>query len=581
MKLKRMLNQAYKKAYRRIWHDWMLKNRIELPRSQSIFTMYDLFPVNGVKVVRNEQPMLRQALKDKPRDAELVHFLGAPFVERDGMKEAQYIAWLKQIRADYPNAGRFVYLLHPRQSDAFGLRLKKALEVDVTRFGLPYELELMRMEAVPSVIASWFCTALDNLAVANPPDMQLVSYRLPPFGQMKLKPKQKPIFDSADEFYRRHIGPDSKVEVCEIPSLPQPVTPVVIEDPQKELARLVKVGGPLLRVVRLHPIEHAGATTPFVMLNPKETIAMGLKRLLGEYYGISPNLSKLPDGVLSFMDITDDVLQVRQNLAGKTLKRTALTFNVAVDGEKLINFLVAENTFVYASETTKPVLSATSTYGQTLVQIPEAEVAATATDEEPKPTLAELCAAIPECEQVFMPRSNLSGNAFKYLDTHTINYNKPQPFVFSIKISLVIEDGEGRVLMAERRSFPSRNQFDLPSMRVAPGLTLDSAFGKLTKDLLGSEVLRLQAQPIVGFEQLVSYPEPHRKDEYILNFVYKIDVPNKYFVSMKTTAELTKHLWWETATIKNMPVPIVSTNALMALDFYADHKSANRRSVEL
>ncbi|MGP5563863.1 hypothetical protein [Vreelandella alkaliphila] len=575
------VQKLYRRAYNHLWHRKVLKNHVNLPKSQSIFTVYDLFPVNGVKVVHNSQPLLKEALLAKPSDSNLIHFLGAPFVERDRLKEFHYINWLKGIRQKFPQDADFIYLLHPRESDAFGQKIKKNIGVEVKRFGLPYELELMRMEVKPTIIASWFCTALDNLSEANVDQIKLLSFKLPPFSKLRLKPNQKPIFDAAEDFYRRHSTSDSKVEVCEIPSLPQPVAPVVIEDPQKELARLVKVGGPLLRVVRLHPIEHAGATTPFVMLNPKETIAMGLRRLLGEYYGISPSLSKLPDGVLSFMDITDDVLQVRQNSAGKTLKRTALTFNIAVDGEKLIKFLVEENTFVYTSETPKPALSATSTYGQTLVQIPEAEVAATATDEEPKPTLAELCAAIPECEQVLMPRSNLSGNAFKYLDTHTINYNKPQPFVFSIKISLVIEDGEGRVLMAERRSFPSRNQFDLPSIRVAPGLTLDSAFGKLTKDLLGSEVLRLQAQPIVGFEQLISYPEAHRKDEYILNFVYKIDVPNKYFVSMKTTTELTKHTWWEAATIRNMPVPIISTNALMALDFYAERNTAKCHSVGL
>ncbi|AQU81894.1 MULTISPECIES: hypothetical protein [unclassified Halomonas] len=574
------VKKLYRRAYNHLWHRKVLKNHVNLPESQSIFTVYDLFPVNGVKVVHNSQPLLKEALLAKPSDSNLIHFLGAPFVERDRLKEFQYLNWLKGIRHQFPQDADFIYLLHPRESDAFGQKIKKNIGVEVKRFGLPYELELMRMEVKPTVIASWFCTALDNLSEANVDQIKLLSFKLPPFSKLRLKPNQKPIFDAAEDFYRRHSTPDSKVEVCEIPSLPQPVVPVVIEDPQKELARLVKVGGPLLRVVRLHPIEHAGAASPFVMLNPKETIAMGLRRLLGEYYGISPNLSQLPDGVLSFMDITDDVLQVRQNFAGKTLKRTALTFNIAVDGEKLIKFLSAENTFVYTSEETKPALGATSTYGQMLVPkpVPGAEVAAT--DEEPKPTLADLCTAIPECEQVFMPRSNLSGNAFKYLDTHTINYSKPHPFVFSIKISLVIEDGEGRVLMAERRSFPSRNQFDLPSMRVAPGLTLDSAFSKLTKDLLGSEMLRLQAQPIVGFEQLISYPEPHRKDEYILNFVYKIDVPNKYFVSMKTTAELTKHTWWEATTIKNMPVPIISTNALMALDFYADH-TANRRSVEL
>lgn len=576
--------KLYRKLYHHLWHVKVLKNHASLPKKQSIFTVYDLFPVNGVKVIRNTQPLLRQCLLSKPIDVNAVHFLGAPFVERDKVDQSVYLEWLSRIVKELPPGLKFLYLLHPRESDKFGVLIKKNLGVEVVRYSRPYELELMRMDFVPGIIASWFCTALDNLALASTGGVKLISYRLPELKTLNIKPAQKPIFDAAEDFYRRHSTPDSKVEVCEIPSLPQPATPVVpvvIEDPQKELARLVKVGGPLLRVVRLHPIEHAGATTPFVMLNPKETIAMGLRRLLGEYYGISPNLSRLPDGVLSFMDITDDVLQVRQNFAGKTLKRTALTFNIAVDGEKLLKFLLAENTFVYTSEAAKPTLGVTSTYVQTLVPEPVLEAEVAATDEEPKPTLADLCTAIPECEQVLMPRSKLSGNAFKYLDTHTINYSKPQPFVFSIKISLVIEDGEGRVLMAERRSFPSRNQFDLPSVRLAPGLTLDSAFGKLTKDLLGSEMLRLQAQPIVGFEQFVSYPEPHRKDEYILNFVYKIDVPNKYFVSMKTTAELTKHTWWEATTIKNMPVPIISTNALMALDFYADHNSANRRSVEL
>lgn len=582
--MKNKLAKYYQAFYKWLWHDKVLRNKVDLPKVQSIFTVYDLFPINNVKVVKNEQPFLRKNIELKDFDGDVVHFLGAPFVERDKLPEATYFKWLLSVKYDVGLDKKVVYILHPWESDLFGKKIKQKLDFEVIRFSLPYELEIIKMASLPGVVASWFCTALDNLSVANAKSIKLISYKLPPFDKLNVKPNQKPIFDSGVEFYKRHLDISTGVEVREIPPLPQPAAPVasvVIEDPKKELARLVKVGGPLLRVVRLHPIEHAGATTPFVMLSPKETIAMGLRRLLGEYYGISPNLSKLPDGVLSFMDITDDVLQVRQNLAGKTLKRTALTFNIAVDGEKLINFLVAENTFVYTSETTKPALSAASTYGQTLVQIPEAEVAATATDEEPKPTLADLCAAIPECEQVFMPRSNLSGNAFKYLDAHTINYNKPQPFVFSIKISLVIEDGEGRVLMAERRSFPSRNQFDLPSMRVAPGLTLDSAFGKLTKDLLGSEVLRLQAQPIVGFEQLISYPEAHRKDEYILNFVYKIDVPNKYFVSMKTTTELTKHTWWEAATIRNMPVPIISTNALMALDFYAERNTAKCHSVGL
>lgn len=567
------VNKLYRRAYNFLWHKKVLKNYVDLPKSQSVFTVYDLFPVNGVKVVHNSQPLLKEALLSKPSDNGLIHFLGAPFVERDRLKEYLYLNWLGAIRQQFSKEADFIYLLHPRESDAFGLKIKKELGIDVKRFGLPYELELMRMEVKPVVIASWFCTALDNLSEASVDQVKLLSFKLPPFDKLRLKPNQKPIFDAAEDFYRRHSGSDSKVEVCEIPSLPQSVTPVAIEDPQKVLASLVKVGGPILRVVRLHPVERAGNASPFVMLNPKETIAMGLRRLLGEYYGVSPNLRQLPEGTLSFLDVSDDVLQLRQNSVGKTLKRTALTFNIAVDGEKLTDFLLAENTFVYPSVNVhKNASEVASSYEMRVVQQAVTE------SEEIKPTLADLCSAIPECKQVLMPRTLFSRNALTYLDSHTLNYMKPEPFVASIKISVIIEDEVGRVLMAERRTFPSRGQFDLPSVRVGPGHTLDTAFGQLTKDLFGSEVLRLQAQPIVGFEQLVTAQEKNRKNEYILSFIYKIDVPNKHFVSMEASAELARHTWWDVATLRNTPV--VSDNAMKALDFYKDYVT-KRHSVEL
>ena len=569
--MKSKLSKYYQAFYKWGWHDKVLKNKVDLPKVQSIFTVYDLFPINNVKVVKNEQLFLKKNIELKNVDSNAVHFLGAPFVERDKLPEATYFKWLFSVKHDIGEGKEVVYILHPWESELFGKKIKQKLGFEVIRFALPYELEIIKMPSLPGVVASWFCTALDNLSVANAQSIQLLSYKLPPFEKLNVKPNQKPIFDSGVEFYKRHLDSATRVEVRDIPPLPQAVPPIKIEieDPQKALARLVKVGGPLLRVVRLHPVERAGDASPFVMLNPKETIAMGLKRLLGEYYGISPNLSQLPSGILSFLDITDDVLQVRQHFAGKTLKRTALTFNIAVEGEKLIKFLLAENTPVYTRDL---VANAPYAYGNTVVL--EAEVGA----EAPKPTLADLCSAIPECQQVFMPRSQLSGNALKYLDVRTLDYCRPPPCIPSIKISLVIEDSDARVLMAERRSFPSRSQFDLPSTRVAPGHTLDMAFGKLTKDLLGSEMLRLQAQPIVGFEQLVSYPEVHRKDEYILNVVYKIDLPNKYFVSMKATAELAKHTWWEPSTARKTPV--VSVNAMMALDLYADYVN-KCHSVEL
>lgn len=313
MKLKNQLDKIYKKLYRKVWHQRILKNRIDLPRSQSIFTVYDLFPVNGVEVVRNQQPQLSKALQEKPRIKQLVHFLGAPFVERDGMNEAMYFSWLQQIRAEYEQSVHFVYLLHPRQSDGFGARLKKALDIEVTRFGLPYELELMRMEQVPAVVASWFCTALDNLAVAQPDGVRLVSYRLPAFEDMKLKPNQRPIFESAREFYRRH-DEGSQVEVREIP--------YAVSTTLEEVAQSLPKADTSELLITLKLNTGGNDQEASTLVGFHESIGSALKRLWALKH--ADNLT-IPSVLQTF--ITDAVLPIRLDHFGHTSQRLALTFN--------------------------------------------------------------------------------------------------------------------------------------------------------------------------------------------------------------------------------------------------------------
>ncbi|GIZ11942.1 hypothetical protein NCCP436_13580 [Pseudomonas sp. NCCP-436] len=175
----------------------------------------------------------RERLRNSETDESLVHFLGAPLVERDGVPEAAYIRWLKNLIAHY-DGKRFVYILHPRESNDWGKKLAQQLNIPVVRQQLPYEIELCMMRKRPQVVASWFCSALDNLGNCGVPNLELVAYRLPKVKLAEDKQRQGKILEAAELFYRRHEGGD-KVSVREIPDGKPVVAEVALPSEQPAL----------------------------------------------------------------------------------------------------------------------------------------------------------------------------------------------------------------------------------------------------------------------------------------------------------------------------------------------------------
>jgi len=194
----------------------------ELPVRQVYFSMYEIWPLAPARWVRNEQPWFKSKLTESLPDMELVHFLGAPLVERDGIGEAAYLEWLRNLIAYYEGK-RFVYILHPRESNEWGQKLSRLLRIPVIRQKLPYEIELCMMPKRPHVVASWFCSALDNLGNCAIANLELVAYRLPKVQLAADKQRQGKILEAAELFYRRHAGGD-KVSVREIPGAKREVS---------------------------------------------------------------------------------------------------------------------------------------------------------------------------------------------------------------------------------------------------------------------------------------------------------------------------------------------------------------------
>ncbi|MEX0870807.1 MAG: hypothetical protein WD609_03955 [Aquisalimonadaceae bacterium] len=186
-----------------------------LSPSQVYFSVYELWPRPPAHWEQNRLTWLRERITATREVSNEVHFLGAPLVERDGVSEARYLSWLTKIRDGHPGRD-FVYVLHPSESESFAQRISMNLDMITRRYDLPYEVELCLMRSRPSVIASWFCSALDNLAAAGIPDLLLQAYRLPPVKLPRRKQRQAVIFEAAEQFYRRHEG-GGRVMVCPIP----------------------------------------------------------------------------------------------------------------------------------------------------------------------------------------------------------------------------------------------------------------------------------------------------------------------------------------------------------------------------
>ncbi|WP_141246904.1 polysialyltransferase family glycosyltransferase [Halomonas salipaludis] len=161
-----------------------------------LFSQYSNMAPIGFSGVKNSYTWLSSQENKDYTISDVVHFLGAPLVERDGIPLEDYVEWLEKVKTFYPNLD-ICYLLHPAESDEFGEKIRESLHFTVMRKNLPYEFSFAISNERPSVVASWFCSALEY--VSKNSDVKVDAYR---FNLEKYS--STPALSSAKMFYKRY-----------------------------------------------------------------------------------------------------------------------------------------------------------------------------------------------------------------------------------------------------------------------------------------------------------------------------------------------------------------------------------------
>jgi hypothetical protein len=168
---------SWDRAWRVALRDRALGLRTHEAERLVFFTTYDLPNGHRDSVIRNTYARLRERAARPALDDEVL-FLGQPLVEDRLMRAEWYTAYVAAARAASGDRD-FVYAPHKRESPERVDDLADRLGMQVRRADLPVEVEFARSGRLPSVLASFFCSALDNCRLMyGDAGMEIVAFRI-------------------------------------------------------------------------------------------------------------------------------------------------------------------------------------------------------------------------------------------------------------------------------------------------------------------------------------------------------------------------------------------------------------------
>ena len=135
--------------------------KIKIRDKINLFTYFDLEPVNGIEVIKNNLTYLKNKIKNAKRDDNVIYFLGQPISTL--IDDAIYRNSLKSIIKKYNK--KLVYIPHRGETQD---KIDYLSELDNSMFsikdiGMPVELFFLNTKIYPSHVISYYSTALTTL----------------------------------------------------------------------------------------------------------------------------------------------------------------------------------------------------------------------------------------------------------------------------------------------------------------------------------------------------------------------------------------------------------------------------------
>lgn len=168
------LIQSIKQLVNRRYVDWDARQ----PQTVTFFTAYDLAVSTKDRLIKNDYRWLRKHVNGFNSNGQ-VYFLGQPLVEDGYLEESTYLEYLNKI-VGYFDKKPVLYIPHKRESNRTVMLVEHKVGLATRSFGGPIEVILALDNECPDVLASFFCSALENCSILFGSSLMIIAFYLPP-----------------------------------------------------------------------------------------------------------------------------------------------------------------------------------------------------------------------------------------------------------------------------------------------------------------------------------------------------------------------------------------------------------------
>lgn len=140
----------------------LLKTKFDKSRI-NYFTMFDIKPYYGEKIIKNEFMFMREHSLDK-KQSSLVYFLGQPLYEVGILKKDDYFEYIKCIKEYYKHQRiTVVYIPHRREQETQSLKVLEDDYFKLKKLSTAVEVYLFKHDWLPKEVCSFVSTGLISL----------------------------------------------------------------------------------------------------------------------------------------------------------------------------------------------------------------------------------------------------------------------------------------------------------------------------------------------------------------------------------------------------------------------------------
>lgn len=170
-------NASWFAKFKRTVRDRFVNWTVDGAPNLTFFTCYEFEAHPSDEVISNDYRYLQNRVQNLRR-VDAVFFIGQPVVDQQYLHLEVFVRHMRRV-AEYFSGRKLVYVPHPRESVHCVQMVRSELGIPIQRFLVPIEYAITLGEEVPCGVASFFSSALVNLASILGESVKLTAFHIP------------------------------------------------------------------------------------------------------------------------------------------------------------------------------------------------------------------------------------------------------------------------------------------------------------------------------------------------------------------------------------------------------------------